>query len=335
MATKSYKQIVKMMVFIVVLSTIITSCLKDAEKDSPISAIPIPEGVRVGNVEYKSDYSQQTYYNIFDNKIVATSNIYSWDLGFESAEDGFHVILNSAKFMYAANSGKKDFNEVNSPSGLSFKFDEASGDLEKTAIGDWRQQDVYVIDRGIDPSPNFVRYKKLIVESLMRGAYAVRFADLNGENEYRFQIPKDEDVSFVHFSFEDSGQVIPAPNKNTYQLFFTQYSASLENGDQYLDYLVRGALINRDGISVAFTRDISFDALTLEQAKNLKYSENIDGIGYDWKTFDLTSSNYTIHPDYIYVIRTKEGVYFKLHFTSYYNAQGQKGFPEFAFEILK
>ena len=59
------------------------------------------------------------------------------------------------------------------------------------------------------------------------------------------------------------------------------------------------------------------------------FNTNEDVIGYDWKEYDFDTGIYAIFPDHVFIVQDVEGYFYKLHFTDWYNAAGQRGNPRF------
>ena len=57
-------------------------------------------------------------------------------------------------------------------------------------------------------------------------------------------------------------------------------------------------------------------------------------IGYDWKYYNLDAALYTIEPGLAYVIRDRDGFYYKLRFIDFYSEAGEKGYPKFEYVRL-
>ncbi len=74
-----------------------------------------------------------------------------------------------------------------------------------------------------------------------------------------------------------------------------------------------------------------FDQINHKDLPNYSLSNKYDVIGYDWKEYNFQSQSYEILDDNTYLIKTQEGNYFKLRFTSFLNEQGERGFPAFEF----
>jgi len=68
---------------------------------------------------------------------------------------------------------------------------------------------------------------------------------------------------------------------------------------------------------------------------NGKFETKQDVIGFDWKYYNIDHALYSITPNIVYIIRSVNGLYYKLRFIDYYDQNKQKGNPTFQYELLK
>ncbi len=296
-----------------------------------------------------SMYEEQAYINLYDTAIVGHNNYADWDLGFESSSTGYHIILNSSKFMYAGSTEQTDFASVTSNIASTMLFDRSSGNLDSTAIGNWCDfsnplnpifpKKVYIINLGVDENGNSFGYKKIVFEKLENDTYYIHFANLDNTDEHYYQIPKNTLKDFVQFSFNNGGNLdTQQPDKDKWDLNFTKYSTILydDNGTP-TPYLVRGVFIS-DGISVAKDTLSDFKSIDINKVNSYTFSSKQDAIGYDWKVYK--NDLYLVKPHYIYIIKDRNNNYFKIRFTGYYNNianhphYGEKGYPSFEYAKL-
>jgi hypothetical protein len=156
-------------------------------------------------------------------------------------------------------------------------------------------------------------------------------------------VKKDNNYSFVYFSFDNGGQVKNiAPRKDLWDLEFTMYTHifsetpdNIQQPDTLIPYLVTGVLQNPDGVAVGELFNRPFADITLDEAMNQILEEDaIDVIGYDWKYFNFDAVTYDVIPNRAYIIRDTEGYLYKLQFIDFYSITGEKGFPKFQFQRL-
>jgi hypothetical protein len=314
----------------------LTSCFEEDVMVSPHD----PGNLTAGIAELTETYKYQVFYDLETNSAIKQNIISEWDLGFETSDSGWHVILNTSKMMLAGNTGQTDFEKVKSSSGLAMNYDPSNGNLDSTAIGNWYKLPdgkpaslgyIYVIDRGTDENSDAVGEKKVTFNFQDENTYSVRFANLNGSGEKSMIIPKDTSVNFVCFSFE-KGIVEIEPRKNNWDLQFGKYSTLLftDAGDPY-PYLVTGVLLNPYKTVAALDTIHQFDEVSFDIAEEQNFVNKKDIIGYEWKDYDFDNGMYKVNPEKIYILRNRIGFYYKLRFIDYYNSTGEKGFPTFEF----
>jgi len=327
---------------ILLLATTLTSCFDEDSyiiKPVPINDINIPYSV----------YEYQTYFSLNDTMIISHNSYADWDIGFESSPTGFHIILNTSKFMYAGNTNLSDFTAVTSNVADTMIYDRSSGNLDSTAIGNWVDfsdplnpiypKKVYIINRGVNESGVPFGYKKIVFEKLENNIYYIRFANLDNSDEHYFEIPKNSSVNFVLFSFDNGGNLnTQQPDKDLWDLNITKYSTILfDNNNVATPYLVRGVLIN-NGLSVAMDTINTFGSININNISSYTFSTKQDAIGYSWKVFN--GDDYVVLYHYNYIIKDRNNNYFKLRFTNFKNTDvndvlyGSNGYPSFEMEKL-
>ena len=307
---------------------IFSSCLKE---ELPIA--PHQQGDLVlGQVELGTTYGLQIYYDLATNTIVKTNHKTDWDLAFECSTDGWHVVLNSSLAMAAARIEDIDFDQVTETSGADWNWDHQTGSMDSTAIGDYRNQDyVYIIDRGYNEMGEQLGYKKIML-SYTEDMYEIKSANLDGTEEQTSIVTKDTSINFQAFSFNSHSSVDIEPAKNSWDLLFTQYTHIFQNPT--MPYLVTGVLLNRYETTCAEDEVTSFDDINLDNVSDFNFMSDINIIGYDWKSYDGGSGQFTIVGDRNYILNDNLGVYYKLRFIDYYNDLGEKGAPKFEIQSL-
>ncbi len=323
-----------LVIYIFVLFAL-TSCFEEDEM------VPRHEtgDLVVGEVELTENYKYQVFFDLETNSGVKQNLISEWDLGFETSDSGWHVILNTSKMMLAGNTGQINFDAVTSKNGIEMNFDVSSGNKDSLAIGNWysiedekpvSDNNVYIIDRGTGEDGKAAGIKKVSFDFQNENTYLLRFANLDGTAEQTVSIRKDSAVTTICYSF-DNGIVNIQPSKNEWNLLFTKYSTMLttDEGEPY-PYLVTGILLNEKCSAVLDTLH-NFEEITYEIAEQQQFSSRQDLIGYDWKKYDFDNGMYTVLPEKVYIIRDTKGYFYKLRFIDYYNSTGEQGYPTFEF----
>lgn len=322
----------KYILFIGIVALFLQSCEK---KEIPIP-VPPPGDVTIQQVEMGGDYRKQLFFSLKNNEVVSENLKTIWDLSFESSDEGWHILLNSSKFMAAYFFEGKAFNDEINLGNAQWTWDTHSGNLDSTAIGDWRDVNgVYVIDRGYNQAGIHQGYRKLVINASSVQTFEIRYALVNGDEEVNMSIPKNKSLNYTPFSFV-SGNEFPVvmPDKETWDIEFTQYTFIYYDLEEITPYLVTGVILNRNNVQAIIQTDVTFDEIDLSYASELQLGNAIDVIGHEWKYFNFDEGFYTILPQLSYVLMDVEGVYYKLHFIDFYTETGEKGAPKFEFQKL-
>lgn len=283
-------------------------------------------------VEMGQTYKSQLFYSLKDNSIISSNDKKIWDLGFESSANGWHIILNSSKGM-AVHRSDLDFDEIIDETGLEFDhWDTQTGNLDSTAIGNWQSEDkLYIIDLGHDDLGAHQGFSKMKIESVNSTSYSISYGDIADVTPQQQTITKNTENLYTFFSFQN-GVVTVAPPNETWDLEFTQYTHLFTSPDEA--YIVTGVLLNPYNTSATIIKNKSFNEIVYTDVVGLDYSSNLDVIGYSWKEYDFDQSIYTVDPSITYIVKTNEGLFYKLHFIDFYNSQGIKGYPKFEVQQL-
>ena len=305
--------------------------------------IVTPRDIDIVEIPY-SMYEYQVWYSLTDRQIVSQNLFSGWDLGFESSPNSHRIILNSSKFMYAGNTGSTSFSGVVSNECDTMIYDDSRGFPHTTALGSWADfsdpgnpvfpGNVYIIDRGIDNQGVLLGYKKIVFEKLEGSKYFIHFSNLDGSEEYFFEVQADSEKNFTLFSFDNGGQLtVSEPPSASWDLCFTQYSTILfDDYNVATPYLVRGVLLNQNGVTATADSLRSYYDVKATDMGGYQLSSDKDAIGYEWKNY--RDEMYQINPDIFYLIQDQHESYYKMKFTGYYNLSGARGFPSFMLEKL-
>jgi len=320
------------------ITLFLTSCFKEEE------IVPPHEqgGLELGEAPIGSLYENQIYFDLNDNREVSSNHFSVWDLSFESSTGGWEIRLNSAKFMLAGNSFDTTFSAQLNQDDLNMTFDKSDGNPDSTAIGPWFElledsisshRHIYLINRGSDEQGTPLGFKKVQFD-ISGENFIMRFAEPDNSGDTLVQIGRDPSMDRTYFSFE-TGVMDIAPAPDLWSLLFTKYTTMLvtDEGEDY-PYLVVGVLLNPNGLMAARDTTHNFMDISSEDILDLEFTQQSDLIGYDWKYYDFDDGVYTIVPDMNYVIRDRDGFFYKLRFVDFYDNQGVKGTPTFEFVRL-
>ena len=305
----------------------LTGCIKEEKPVTPHE----PGDVITRTVELSQDYRYQVFYSLEKDSIISRNLKTDWDFSFESHTEGSKVFLNSSRFMSAWKTGQDDIAAVNDTFGYynNRRWD-ASNQTDTVAIGDVKNlSKVFWVDRGYDENGDDMGYMKIKFVSVDNERYVIQ-VQKQGETQVKtHQIIKNYSRNFSYFSLKTNTQVTIEPNKNDWDLLFTQYIHNFK--DPYLPYLVTGVLLNPYNTLAAVDSTLDFNKIDITVANNFKLRAAPDVIGYGWKEFGFSNSIYKVFAHWNFVVRDSKSLFYKLHFIDFYNTSGMKGFPKFEF----
>ncbi|MDW7692917.1 HmuY family protein [Flammeovirgaceae bacterium SG7u.111] len=154
------------------------------------------------------------------------------------------------------------------------------------------------------------------------------------------------DASYTHFDLWTAG-ADEATGSEGWDIVLAWYNGKAfdPSTSTYIPYMMTGALINKgvvqalklnkEAIEEEGKTFISYDDVTFDDAEGMTLSADVAAIGEDWKKLNFSNFQYEMVADQYYIIKSTNGVYFKLAFTGFYSDNdGTKGFPKFKFERI-
>jgi len=323
-----------------------TSCFKEDERVVP----PTPGDVITRQIEMLPDYSIISYFDLSADSVVFTSLKSEWDLAVSCKPDDYTLFLNSSRFMQISPTRSTNFDLVYTTDTVIWHFDESTGNPDGNAIGKWwtssngkpaSLNQVFLVDRGINDEGLPAGYLKIQPQiDPVNGAVSIRIAKPDGSNERTYTFERDVNYKISAISFDNGVPASqPFPPDNAWDIVFTQYTTLLytDDGEPY-PYLVTGVLINDTLVEAVMDSVTGFGNIDRAFAEEQQLKVQKDVIGYDWKKLigDVNSGNVSYEPraNMVYIIRNREGYYFKLRFIGFYNNLGQKGYPTIEFQRL-
>jgi hypothetical protein len=287
----------------------------------------------ITQVDLGGDYRNQLYYDLEKNEVIHAVVKTTWDLEFESDPNGWRVYLNSSRGGAVAHTGTTEFNAITSTADANWVWDAATGHGDSTAVGNWvGQGEVLILDLGYSFTGTHTGYRKVILESFDANSFTFSYADLDGGNAHEHLVlQKDFARTFTAYSLI-SHQVIEAtPISAAWDLKFSQYTHIF---DSVTPYLVTGVLLNPAEVEVYRDDTNAFDEISFEDASTHQFSTDWNAIGYGWKWYNYDQGLFEIVPGLTYVIKSYEGIYYKLQFLDFYSTTGVKGAPMFRVQAL-
>ncbi|MFC2080111.1 hypothetical protein ACFLRQ_01410 [Bacteroidota bacterium] len=339
---RSYTYIV--LLFIVLL---LNSCFKE------IDTVPLPRTIdKTFTVQYPIN-KIQTFYRFYENAVIEVDSTegVSWDLAFESAGAGNRVMLGYASFSTALATGKYDFGEITQDMILDaiqnsdnwiFSDPTFVNNMDSVALRNWEDGEIYIQNRGVTDDNYYIfQFVSRDAES-----YSFRYASaLSLEQVNEATIFRNENFSYLYFSYESQSTVLVEPLKPEWDIVFTPYRGWWETSIQgeYAPFNMSGVMINNEnGVRVAQIFDAGVDFLDIDSTAVYNY-EFIDlkgAIGANWKVLGSTSASrvISVNPDYKYLLskydfETDSEMYFKLQILDYY-LEDEAHYPLVEFKFL-
>jgi hypothetical protein len=275
-------------------------------------------------------YANQSFYNLNSGEVANVDNN-NWDIAFSAGGYGSAIRINgqSGTLLYTYPNG--DINDWNS--------------VDISAISSWSPINnsdtswgVGAFNVNADPSNsmdlgwgiystithhitgdsiNIIKlsngdYKKLQITKLSSGNYDFKYANIDGSNEVTTSISKSSfsGKNFGYYSIINDVEVDREPLSSDWQISFTKYITQLSPG---VTYGVTGVLANND-IQVAKAENID---VANANHNSHNYSSKINTIGYNWKSFNMSSFSYEIQDSLCYFIKDDLDNIWKLQLTGF------------------
>ncbi len=298
----------------------------------------------------QSIYTNQQFYSFENNMITGSSPNGAWDLCFESSTQGWHIRVNSSNFIEIYPTDTTNFeadftaNRYKNITGIEWSYDKSNGNPDSTAVGTWvytatmpfiYSRKVYIAGQWNGSAS--VPLKKIVFTMVNDTSYRFMYANLDGTDSMQITIKKDTSCNNSYFSITQGNQVTIEPKRYTWDILFSQYIAPLPDNGVFIPYPVRGVLLNPNHVSAYLDSVKTFDNITINDISGMQFSTVSDFIGYNWKSvtinFQANTGTYSLRSNYTYIVHDVAGNYYKLKFLSFYNSQGDEGYP--AFEVSK
>ncbi len=340
---RTFAQMIKYLsIFLLLL--LVSSCYKD-DYEPDFGAVPENNAVYVDGIRMGDSYADQVYFDMSTQQ-MHYSKIADWDLAFYAQHDQrAHVRLNTGYGWTAAEAKSTEWDQVVDLSGISladFKIDDPGGDLSMMALGDFSTSaphtKIYILRK--DLFNGQFDYFKIQVANNQVGNYGIAFSLLGDTlpDYYKFQFTVDShrQVPQYHYVQIQNGVNDSVQNLEDAELdwdiCFTRYARFFPVDN--INYIVTGVL-SRVGTLAYLDSTVDFQDITRDNIDESRFSARWDAIGFDWKILNANRTDYTVKDYYNYIIRTRSGVYYKLHFLGFYDNQGNKGNPKFEYEKLE
>ncbi len=147
------------------------------------------------------------------------------------------------------------------------------------------------------------QYRKLIIDKLSSGIYTFTYANLDGTDSTTSSLNKStySGKNFGYFSLDTKTAIDREPTTTDWDLVFGQYTTGDYAPVGILGYTVTGLLVN-DTLKVAQAKADPAIRASYVVYSTLTFSDSINGIGYNWKTYSSSTSSYVLNDSSVYFI---------------------------------
>ncbi|MCG8306356.1 MAG: HmuY family protein [Cytophagales bacterium] len=279
-----------------------------------------------------------------------------WDLAFSGGNE-FRVMLNYATYAMARATDKTELADVTETLVTEeFKnemvvgqvntayMDDPSGDLSKTVIAEISatasENKVYVLNRGqLDTDPSTERGFVKLKIARNGDAYDITYGDINATAGFTtVTVSKNADTNFSYFSISENKVVDVAPMDSNWDFVLTTFTNTYFDGTDLYSYKFKDFVLTNYGhmkiAKVDVTAEVTYDGFTRDDVPGVSLEDHRTGIGSSWRLFDFPTFTYTINTKIFYIVEDTDGNHYKLKFTKMLNDQGERGYPEFVYELL-
>lgn len=270
-------------------------------------------------------YSDMVYYN-FSTNTAENYNATAWEIAFmRTSSYAFAERINAAAGIevYEASSDPADYATIDPTSIANWTrlynsdttWKKGAFDYGSATYG-WGEYNatthhvngtvVFVLKY---PDGNF---KKMMIEDFSAG-YTFKYATWDSANStwinpQTVTLPNTDNQGqlFNYYSLSTNQAVDVAPNTSDWDMVFRKYTTTV-NGQKYP---VTGALTSPD-VTVAQSTNKN------ASLNSLSFSDHINSIGYDWKSYDMDAGQYTVDSTRYYFLKYEDGTIYRFHFTAY------------------
>ena len=278
-------------------------------------------------ISLNQGYENQSFYSMVNGEILNTQNN-NWDIAFSTDAFSSTIRINDGKgvelYTYPLGDTSAwntiDNNSINILVNPMYNSDTSwelgAFDVNTTNGMDFGWGVYNLATHHIIGDSLFIiktvdgNWKKLWLEKKVSGEYLFKYANLDGSNmiNQNVQASNYNDKRFIYYSLESDLIIDREPILSDWDITFTKYITPVQG----MPYSVTGVLSN-SGVEVAKVDNIP-SPLTYTNYGAHNFTQEINSIGYDWKTF---SGTYVIDSDRLYFIRDYQQNIWRLVFTNF------------------
>lgn len=273
-------------------------------------------------------YSNSVFYSLENGEVANVSNE-DWDVAFNTSLLGADIRINGGRNveLYAyPNGDTSDFMTVDTAGISSWtqlynsseSWDEGAFNTNASGHPDYGWGVYNSTSHFVTGDSVFViktlsgNYKKIIIQSLASGYYNYKYSNLDnsGMTSESIQLSTYSDKNYFYYSLDNGTVVDREPVSGTWDFVATKYLAPQPQGGYYPS---TGILMNR-GLKAREARNTPVNTVLWS---DFTEEEAIDVIGFDWKSFNMTTFTYDIESDLSYFVTDRADNIWQVIFTGF------------------
>ncbi len=273
-----------------------------------ITQAQVSETLSTGN-----GYVNTSFYSLDNGEVSNVSNV-DWEVAFSTSSFSSYIRINGGhgvELYTYPNGGISDWATVDI-SGIAnwtalYNSEEQwdSGAFNASATGhpNYGWGNYNSVTHGVTGDSIFIlktlngTYKKVLIESFEGGTWNFKYANIDGSNlvTEAISMANYTDKNYVYYSMDNASTIDREPNTGSWDFTVTRYQAWQPQGSYYPSV---GILLNK-GLKAREARNIDVNtALWGDYTEE----ENMNVIGFDWKSFNMGTMSYDIEDELSYFI---------------------------------
>ena len=274
-------------------------------------------------------YTNQSFYSLENGEVTNLNNT-DWDLAFSTATMSSSIRINAGmgtelySYPLGDTTNWNTFNSSNLSNWLPIYNSDTNWfvgafDKNSTSMFDMGWGMYSMITHHVTGDSLYAiktiggDWKKLWIQKLANDEYSFKYANLDGTNEINTSVSKlnYSDKNFIYYSLDQNSALDREPNSIDWDITFTKYITPVQG----MPYGVTGVMSN-DGVQVAQVDNLPDPNSYTDYSQHLMSTE-INTIGYDWKSFDMSTFSYSVEPYRCYFVKDLQDKVWRIIFTSF------------------
>ena len=175
--------------------------------------------------------------------------------------------------------------------------------------------------------------------------YTIQYAELTNTNDFsEITVTKDGSYNVTAVSLTDGQVVSSEPMSSNWDLdfggVFSYYGTQgpLAAGLTYSDYTLHNTLggVGLYTITVEDDTTPTYTEFSLTNVNEANFNYNDRAVvGSGWRSVDYMTGATSVRDDRYYIVKDTDNNYYKLRFTAVESETGERGYPQFQYELLE